>query len=379
MASMHLVDGVPGGQFGAGLERGQVVGPAGQAVPGVCGVPGRPVALPGGEAFPPGRVQLGPACDLLAVELAHLVGHPERLVGREPEDLLGHPDLLGTEGVPVRVRRVGQLRRRPADVAAQHEQVRLGVGAVGGCLERLADGSLQPVDVVRHLAQVAHAPAVGLEALGHVVVVGQLGRAVDRDVVVVVEGEQAPQPEVAGQRRRLVGDPLHEAAVAGDDEGPVVADVATERGPQPAFGERHADRVGQALAERAGRDLDAGGVAGLGVARRPAAPLAELAQVVQGQVVAGEVQHGVLQDGGVPVGEDEAVAVGPLRVTWVVGHDPGPEHVGQGGERHGGARVPRLGGFRRVHGEASDDVDAELDQPGVLDDGWGGVQRHGQP
>ena len=84
------------------------------------------------------------------------------------------------------------------------------------------------VDVVGHLAEVAHAPAVGLEALTGVVVVGQLGRPVDRDVVVVVEGEQPSQAEVPGQRRRLVRDPLHEAAVAGDHVGAVVADLAAE-------------------------------------------------------------------------------------------------------------------------------------------------------
>ena len=57
-----------------------------------------------------------------------------------------------------------------------------------------------------------------------------------------------------------------------------------------------------------------GGVVDLGVARRPAAPLAELAQVLEREVVAGEVEHGVLQDARVPAREHEAVAVGPLRV-----------------------------------------------------------------
>jgi hypothetical protein len=98
-----------GRQLRAGLEAGQVVGPPRQAVPRLRGVPGGPVALPGGEAIGPGRVELGPARHLLAVELAHLVGHPERLVGWETQDLLGHPDLVGPEGVPVRARGVGQL------------------------------------------------------------------------------------------------------------------------------------------------------------------------------------------------------------------------------------------------------------------------------
>ena len=118
-----------------------------------------------------------------------------------------------------------------------------------------------------------------------------------------------------GQRRRFVRDALHEAAVAGDHVGAVVADVAAERGAQPALGDRHADRVADALTQRPGGDLDPRRVAGLGVPRRAAAPLAELAQVLEREVVAGQVQHGVLQDAGVPVGEDEAVAVGPLGVA----------------------------------------------------------------
>ena len=55
-----------------------------------------------------------------------------------------------------------------------------------------------------------------------------------------------------------------------------------------------------------------GGVAGLGVSGRAAAPLAELAEVLEREVVAGQVQHGVLQDAGMPAGEDEAVAVRPV-------------------------------------------------------------------
>jgi hypothetical protein len=137
-------------------------------------------------------------------------------------------------------------------------------------LHGLPDGGFEPVDVVGHLPEVAHIPAVGREALGHVVVVGQLGRPVDGDVVVVVERHQPAQAEMPGQRRRLVRDALHEAAVAGDDEGAVVADVAAEARPHEALGDGHADRVADALAKRPGRDLDPVGVAALGMARRPA-------------------------------------------------------------------------------------------------------------
>ena len=62
---------------------------------------------------------------------------------------------------------------------------------------------------------------------------------------------------MAGERRGLVADALHEAAVAGDDERVVVDQLGAELRAQAPLGDRHADGVGEALAERAGGDLDA--------------------------------------------------------------------------------------------------------------------------
>ncbi len=264
-------------------------------------------------------------------------------------------------------------------MAAQHQEVRLGVGPVGRLLQRLADGRLQPVDVVRHIAEVADAPAVGLEALLDVVVVGQLGRPVDGDVVVVVEGDEAAEAEVAGQRGRLVGDALHEAAVAGDHVGVVVAHVGTEAVAHHTLGDGQADRVAETLAQRPRGHLDARRVAALGVARRLAAPLAELAQVLEREVVPGQVQEGVLEDARVAVGENETVTVGPVGIARVVVHDAGPQHVGERGQRHGCTRVSGLGRLGRVHGDATDDVDSQLDERRILDNRGRGVQRHEPP
>ena len=100
-------------------------------------------------------------------------------------------------------------------------------------------------------------------------------------MVVVVDEHEAAELQVAGERRGLVADALHQVAVAADAEHVVVAHLGTEAGAQVLLGERDADRVGDALAERAGRDLDALGVAVLGVARRARAPLAEVAEVVE--------------------------------------------------------------------------------------------------
>ena len=203
-------------------------------------------------------------------------------------------------------------------------------------------------------------PAVGAEAGRGVVGRREHGVAVDGDVVVVVHHDQVPEPQVAGQRGRLVADALLEAAVAGDGEGVVVLDVGAEAGAELALGDGHADGVGEPLAERPGRHLDAGGVAALGVARRAGPPLAEAPQVVQLEAEAAQEQQRVLEDRGVAVGEDEAVAVGPGRVGRVEAHDAAEQHVTERRERHGRPLVAGRGGQRRVHGDPADEVDGLL-------------------
>lgn len=50
-----------------------------------------------------------------------------------------------------------------------------------------------------------------------------------------------------------------------------------------------------------------------------------------------------------PIGEDEAIAVGPIRFARIVAHDAAVQDVRQGSERHRCALVPTLGLQRRIH------------------------------
>ena len=182
-------------------------------------------------------------------------------------------DLVVAERVAVGLGGVGELGRRVADVAAQDEQRRAGPRRP--CARRSAASRAS-----RSLATSPRSldvPAVGLEALGGVVGEGQLGGAVDGDVVVVVDVDEPAEAEVAGERGGLVADALLRSPSRADDEGVVVEQLGAEPGPQPALGDAHADAVGEALAERAGGDLDArrcGATSGWPGVRR--APLAEL-------------------------------------------------------------------------------------------------------
>ena len=101
-------------------------------------------------------------------------------------------------------------------------------------------------------------PAVGLVAGQDVLAERDGGVVLDRDVVVVVEDDQVAQLLVSGERRGLARDAFLHAAVADDDVDVVVEQRCAGRGvgvEQPALApsrHRHADAVGDALAERAG-------------------------------------------------------------------------------------------------------------------------------
>ena len=119
---------------------------------------------------------------------------------------------------------------------------------------------------------------------------------------------------MAGEPDRLMVDALHQAAVAGDDEGAVVDQLVAIDGVQVPLGDRHADRHRQALAERPGGRLDAGQLEILRMAGARAAELAEVADVLDRRArVAGQVEQRVDQHRAVAGRQHEAVAVGPVR------------------------------------------------------------------
>ena len=195
----------------------------------------------------------------------------------------------------------------------------MAAGVVAVDLDRLPAGGAEPGDLVGR--------------------VGERELAVDRDAVVVPEDDQLVQPEMAGQRDRLLADALHQAAVAGDHPGAVVDDPGPETGRQRPLGDGQADGIAEPLAERPGRGLEAGRMAALGVAGGARAELAEVADFLQRHVgMAGQVQHGIEQHRAVPGRQDEAVAVGPGGVARVVFQMPIEQHGGDVGHAHRHAR-----------------------------------------
>ncbi len=283
-----------------------------------------------------------------------LVGDVEVLVRVPAVGLLGEPHLLLAERRAVRGLGVLLVRRPGRDVRAADDERRLVLDGHG-----VARGLLDAVER-EVLAEVLHVPAVGLVALADVLGERERGVALDRDVVVVVEGDQAAELEVAGERAGLAGDALLHVAVAGDRERVVVDDVVAEAGVEHPLAEREPRAHRDALSERAGRRLDPRRVAVLRVARRRGVELAEALDVVEREPVPGQVQQRVEQHRRVAGAQHEPVAVGPVRMLRRVAHDARVEHVRDRGERHRRPGVARVRLLHGVHRERADRVDAEL-------------------
>ena len=120
-----------------------------------------------------------------------------------------------------------------------------------------------------------HMPARHTKTRGDILADRQRGGAVIGDAVVVPQEDQLAQSQVAGQRNRLLADAFLQAAVANEGVGEVVDECVAEAGIEMGLGQRHPQRVGNALAERAGGDFDAGAWVVLGVARAMRAEFAE--------------------------------------------------------------------------------------------------------
>jgi hypothetical protein len=299
-----------------------------------------------------------------------LVGHEELRVLGPAVGTLGQPHLLLAERAAVRAVAVLLVGGAVADVAAHADEG----WTVGGGAE-LAKGSVERAEVVGVL-DADDVPAVGLEPLANVLAERELRRALDGDLVVVVDPAEVRELQVPGQRGGLAGDALHHAAIARERVDVIVEEL--EAGAvvglgEPALGDCHADAGRNALAKRASGGLNAGGPAVLGMAGAGAVELAEALDRVErhrglaerlvvgvDRLDAGQVQQRIEQHRGVADREDEAVAVRPDRLLRVEAQVALPEGIGDRREPHRGARVAGVRSLHRVDRQRADGVDRDL-------------------
>jgi hypothetical protein len=90
------------------------------------------------------------------------------------------------------------------------------------------------------------------------------------NVVVIVDGNEVSELQVASHRSSLAGNTLHSAAIAKEHECVVVDQVEAglvEDSGSVCLGHGKTNGIGETLAKRAGGDLDTGSVVGLRVTR----------------------------------------------------------------------------------------------------------------
>ena len=175
----------------------------------------------------------------------------------------------------------------------------------------------------------------------------------------IVKTDQLAQSERAGQRTGLMGDPLHQTAIAHEHPGVMVNDLmagAIKLRRQRPFGDGHPNGVRQPLAQRAGGGFHPRGIAMLRVAGRFRVQLTELLQFRQRQIVAGQVQQTVEQHRRVAVGQDKAVAVHPVRVLRIVLEKIVPQHFGNISHPHRRTGMAGVGFLHGVHTQGADGV-----------------------
>ena len=128
-----------------------------------------------------------------------------------------------------------------------------------------------------------YVPAIGLVAFEHVFGEGDVRAPINGDVVVVVEGNQLAQFQVAGQGGRFGGHAFLVAPIAHHHIGVVVNEGGVglvEFGRQVGFGDSQANGVRDAGTQGPGGDFNTRGLEGFGVARGFGAPLAKCLDVL---------------------------------------------------------------------------------------------------
>ena len=177
---------------------------------------------------------------------------------------------------------------------------------------------------------------------------------------------------MAGEIAGLVADAFHQVAVARDHVGAMIDQLRAEAGAQMTLRQRHADRVGEALAERPGGGLDAGRMAVLGMAGGARAELAEALELLDLHLrIAGQMEQRVEQHRAMAGGQHEAVAIGPVGRARIELEELAEQHGRDVGHAHRQAGMAGIGGLHRIHRERADGV-GEIVVAGQAGSGFGG-------
>mmetsp|Transcript_11394 Transcript_11394/g.15530 ORF Transcript_11394/g.15530 Transcript_11394/m.15530 type:complete len:399 (-) Transcript_11394:82-1278(-) len=271
--------------------------------------------------------------------------------------LTGGSNLRSAESGTVDGMAVGFVGRTVSDEGGHLDECWLVSNRLG-FLNSFADGVKIGVPVL----DVDRMPAKGHEAGRDVLGERDVSVSVNRDTVVIVQGDELSKSPMSSERGSLSGDTLHVAAVSKNAISVVVHDGRVgliEPSGQMLLSNGKADSIGNSLSKRTSGHLNSLSHEVLGVSRAPGFPLAESHHVLHlHALVSGQMKHRVVKHASVSSGENEAIPVEKLRVLGVKFHVLGEQDVRHGGATHGETRVSRVRLLYRVNGQKTDGVNA---------------------
>ncbi len=178
-----------------------------------------------------------------------------------------------------------------------------------------------------------------------------------------------------------MGDAFLEIAIGDDGVDAVIEENVVrgvEEGGEVFLGDGEADGVARALAERTGGHFDAGRLMGFRMSGGDGMKLTEFLDLLHGDFrKSGEVEERVDEHGAVASGEDETIAVGPLRIGGVVAEKLCPKNGGEIGAAHGEAGMARVSFFYGIDGEDADCVGDQIFDGSCGEGGGFGIHEVG--
>ena len=248
----------------------------------------------------------------------------------------------------VRLVRSRDFRNAFSDHRFRHDHLRLAVVAF---LRRV-----QGVEKSLHVVAVdfLNIETVGFETFPGVLALRDVRHRVERDRVVVVNQNQIIEAEVPGERARLRGNAFLQTAVAGETNDVLIENhvlVRVETRGRHLRRHRHADRIRDALSERAGGAFDARRFKKFRMARRLAVQLPEAFDFLHRQIVAAQVQPRVKEHAAVARGENEIIAADPARLVGVVFERVAVKDRSHLRASQRQTEVPRFRSLHRVHAQ----------------------------
>ena len=169
-----------------------------------------------------------------------------------------------------------------------------------------------------------------LHTFFHIFREGNIRAAFDGNLIGIIKHNQFGEAERTSQREGFRRNAFHHAAIAAQSKGIMVNHIIArlvEFCSQMSFCHRHTYSHTHACPQRAGRGFNTYRVTIFRMPRSQRTVLTEVLHIIHGKAITEEMEQRIKQRRTMTTGQDETVAVSPLRILRVVVHVVSPQFI----------------------------------------------------